>query len=189
MVAASGGGGANADGVLAGGQVGCNWQHGTLVLGLEGDFDYFRSKPNFSNNTNTLSDGVTPFTISQSLTTDYLATVRPRIGIGADRNFAYITGGVAFEPRQLHRELCRRHRAARRRNRGCLAISRGLDRRRRLGICLRRPLDGASRISVCGFPETSATGAIADAAGGPNALGGSSDLTIQLVRAGVNFKF
>jgi hypothetical protein len=56
------------------------------VLGLEGDFDYFHSTPGFSNNTNTLGDGVTPFTISQSLTTNYLATVRPRIGIGADRN-------------------------------------------------------------------------------------------------------
>ena len=70
-------------------------QSGTLVSGLEGDFDYFHSKANFSNNTNTLSDGNT-FTISQSLTTDFLATVRPRIGIAADRNLAYITGGAAF---------------------------------------------------------------------------------------------
>jgi opacity protein-like surface antigen len=66
------------------------------VLGLEGDFDYFHSNPNFSNNTNTLSDGTTPFTIAQSLTTDFLATVRPRIGVAADRNLAYITGGAAF---------------------------------------------------------------------------------------------
>ena len=58
MVAASGGGGANADGILAGGQVGCNLQSGTLVYGLEGDFDYFRSNPKFSNNTNTLADGI-----------------------------------------------------------------------------------------------------------------------------------
>jgi hypothetical protein len=83
VVAASGGGGANDEGMLASGQAGCNWQTGTLVLGLEGDFDYFHSNPNFGNNTNTLSDGVTPFTISQSLTTNYLATIRPRIGIGA----------------------------------------------------------------------------------------------------------
>ena len=67
LVAADGSGGANADGLLAGGQAGCNWQTGTFVAGLEGDFDYFHSNPNFSNNTNTLSDGVTPFTISQSL--------------------------------------------------------------------------------------------------------------------------
>jgi opacity protein-like surface antigen len=96
VVAGSGGGGANEIDPLAGGQLGCNWQASTLVVGLEGDFDYFHSKPGFSNNTNTLSDGVTPFTISQSLTTNYLATIRPRIGIGADRNLAYITCGVAF---------------------------------------------------------------------------------------------
>ena len=51
------------------------------------------------------------------------------------------------------RELCRWRRASRRRDGDRLQISRGLDRRRRLGICLCRPLDGASRISVCGFSE------------------------------------
>jgi outer membrane immunogenic protein len=33
LVAADGSGGANADGVLAGGQAGCNWQTGTLCWG------------------------------------------------------------------------------------------------------------------------------------------------------------
>jgi hypothetical protein len=64
VVSASGGGGANANGPLGGGQAGCNLQTGTLVYGLEGDFDAFRSNPQFSNNTNTLSDGVTPFTFT-----------------------------------------------------------------------------------------------------------------------------
>ena len=94
-VGASGGGGANAIGALAGGQAGCNLQSGTLVYGLEGDFDYFRSNPQFNNDTNTLANG-SAFAVSQSLTTNFLATVRPRIGIAADRNFAYITGGAAF---------------------------------------------------------------------------------------------
>jgi outer membrane immunogenic protein len=94
-VGASGGGGANADGILAGGQAGCNFQSGTLVYGLEGDFDYFHTNPQFNNNTNTLANG-NAFAIAQSLTTNFLATVRPRIGIAADRNLAYITGGAAF---------------------------------------------------------------------------------------------
>ena len=71
-------------------------QSGSLVYGLEGDFDYFHSDFSVINNSNTLSDGVTPFSLSQSLTTDYLATIRPRLGIAADRNLAYLTGGVAF---------------------------------------------------------------------------------------------
>ncbi len=86
-VGGSGGGGANADGILAGGQAGCNFQSGTLVYGFEGDFDYFHADPQFNNSTNTLANG-NAFAISQSLTTNFLATVRPRIGIAADRNLA-----------------------------------------------------------------------------------------------------
>ena len=96
IVTGSGGDGHSSDGLLAGGQVGCNIQSGSLVFGLEGDFDYFHSNPFSVNNSNTLSDGATPFTVSHSLTTDYLATIRPRIGIAADRNLAYLTAGVAF---------------------------------------------------------------------------------------------
>ena len=189
VVAGSGGGGANADGPLAGGQVGCNWQSGTLVLGLEGDFDYFHSNPGFSNNTNTLSDGVTPFTISQSLTTNYLATVRPRIGVGADRNLAYITGGVAFT-RVTYTESYTDGAAPP--GAGTATASRNL-----VGWTAGAGWEYAfadqwtvrAEYLIAGFPKTSALGAITDAAGGVNALSGSSDVTIQLIRAGVNFKF
>ena len=153
VVAASGGGGFNADGPLAGGQVGCNWQSGTLVLGLEGDFDYFHGTPGFSNNTNTLSDGVTPFTLSQSLTTNYLATVRPRIGIGADRNLAYITGGVAFTQVSYTESYTDGAVPPGAEFGERFEKSRGMDRRRWLGIRLGRPLDGESRIFNCRLSE------------------------------------
>jgi outer membrane immunogenic protein len=189
LVAADGSGGANADGVLAGGQTGCNWQRGMLVLGLEGDFDYFHSNPNFGNNTNTLSDGITPFTISQSLTTDYLATIRPRIGVGADRNLAYITGGVAFT-RVSYTESYTD--GATPPGVGTATASRNL-----VGWTAGAGWEYAladhwtvkAEYLIAGFPKISALGAINDAAGGSNALGGSSDVTIQLIRAGVNFKF
>jgi outer membrane immunogenic protein len=189
VVAASGGGGANDEGMLASGQAGCNWQTGTLVLGLEGDFDYFHSNPNFGNNTNTLSDGVTPFTISQSLTTNYLATIRPRIGIGADRNLAYITGGVAFT-RVSYTESYSDGAAPP--GAGTATASRNL-----VGWTAGAGWEYAfaehwtvrAEYLIAGFPRTSALGAITDAAGGSNALSGSSNVTIQLIRAGVNFKF
>ena len=189
VVAASGGGGANGEGILAGGQAGCNWQTGTLVLGLEGDFDYFHSNPNFGNNTNTLSDGVAPFTISQSLTTNYLATIRPRIGIGADRNLAYITGGVAFT-RVSYTESYSDGAAPP--GAGTASASRNL-----VGWTAGAGWEYAfaehwtvrAEYLIAGFQKTSALGAITDAAGGSNALSGSSDVTIQLIRAGVNFKF
>ena len=189
VVAASGGGGANADSVLAGSQAGCNWQTGMLVLGLEGDFDYFHSNPNFGNNTNTLSDGVTPFTISQSLTTNYLATVRPRIGIGADRNLAYITGGVAFTQASYTESYTD---GAAPPGVGTATASRNL-----VGWTAGAGWEYAfadhwtvrAEYLIAGFPKTSAVGAITDAGGGSNPLSGSSDVTIQLIRAGVNLKF
>ena len=189
VVAGSGGGGKNADGPLAGGQVGCNWQSGTLVLGLEGDFDYFHSTPGFSNNTNTLSDGVTPFTISQSLTTNYLATVRPRIGIGAARNLAYITGGVAFTQVSYTESYTD---GAAPPGVGTATASRNL-----VGWTAGAGWEYAfadhwtvkAEYLIAGFPKTSALGAITDAGGGSNPLSGSSDVTIQLIRAGVNLKF
>ncbi len=46
-------GSVNASNFLGGGQVGCNWQTGTIVVGLEGDFDYFHANSNFFNDTNT----------------------------------------------------------------------------------------------------------------------------------------
>jgi outer membrane immunogenic protein len=189
IVAGSGGGGADADGVLGGGQVGCNWQTGMFVLGLEGDFDYFHSNPNFSNNTNTLSDGVTPFTISQSLTSNYLATIRPRIGIAADRNLAYITGGVAFT-RVSYTESYSDGAAPP--GMGAATASRNL-----VGWTAGAGWEYAfadhwtvrAEYLIAGFTKTSALGAITDAAGGSNPLSGSSDVIIQLLRAGVNFKF
>ena len=189
VVAASGGGAANAIGLAAGGQAGCNWQSGTVVLGLEGDFDYFRSSPNFSNNTNTLSDGVTPFTISQSLTTDFLSTLRPRVGIAADRNLAYVTAGVAFT-RVSYTESYSDGAAPP--GAGTATASKYL-----VGWTAGAGWEYAfadhwtvrAEYLYAAFPKTSAAGAITDAAGGSNALGGSSDVTIQLVRAGVNFKF
>ena len=76
LVNSAGTGGFNGDNYLVGGQVGCNLQSGTLVYGLEGDADYFHGNNHLFNNTNTLSDGVTSFTVNQSVTTDYIATVR-----------------------------------------------------------------------------------------------------------------
>jgi outer membrane immunogenic protein len=189
VVAGSGGGGANEVDPLGGGQVGCNWQTNTLVVGLEGDFDYFHSKPGFSNNTNTLSDGVTPFTISQSLTTNYLATIRPRIGVGADRSLFYITGGVAFT-RVSYTESYSDGAAPP--GLGSASASRNL-----VGWTAGAGWEYAladhwtvkAEYLIAGFPNTSALGAITDAAGGSNPLSGSGDVTIQLIRAGVNLKF
>ena len=177
------------DGLLAGGQAGCNLQSGLLVYGLEGDFDYFRSNPNFNNNTNTLASGAT-FSIAQSLTTNFLATVRPRIGIAADRNFAYVTGGAAFTSVN-YTESYTDINPAPGPGAGIASATRSL-----VGWTAGAGWEYAwadhwtfrAEYLFVSFPTTSALGTIV-APGGTNTLHGSSDLVIQLIRAGVNFKF
>ena len=182
-----GGGGLSTDGVLAGGQVGCNIQAGTFVFGIEGDFDYFRSNPDFNNNTNTLANGNT-FSISQSLTTNYLATVRPRIGIAADRNLAYITGGAAFTSAGYTESYVDANTPP---GAGTATASKSL-----IGWTAGAGWEYAfadhwtvrAEYLFVSFPTITASGVITGA-GGSNALHGSTDLVVQLVRAGVNFKF
>ncbi len=188
LVSSSATGGANADGFVGGGQVGCNYQTGTLVLGLEGDFDYFRSNPNFSNNTNTLSAaaGSAAFTATQSVTTDYLATVRPRVGIAADRNFAYLTGGAAFTDASYSQTYADANGGA-----GAISASKAL-----VGWAAGAGWEYAwadhwtfrAEYLYASFPTISAVGTITGP-GGTNTLHGSTDLVVQVLRAGVNFKF
>jgi outer membrane immunogenic protein len=189
LVSNDGTGSANATGFLGGGQTGCNWQSGLIVYGLEGDFDYFHSRPSFANNTNTLSDGVTPFAVTQSLTTDFFATVRPRIGIAADRNLGYITGGAAFTQVGYTQSYVD---GAVPPGAGNAAASKAL-----VGWTVGAGWEHAwtnnwtfkLEYLFASFPTTNAFGAIADGTGGTNPLHGSADLVIQTVRAGVNFKF
>lgn len=189
LVGGDGTGSNNATGFLGGGQVGCNWQSGRIVYGLEGDLDYFHSNPQFINDTNTLSDGVTPFTVSQSLRTDFFATVRPRIGIAADRNLAYITGGAAFSRASYTESYADGAAPA---GSGTITGSKSL-----IGWTIGTGWEHAFaehwtfklEYLYASFPTPNAAGVIADSAGGTNPFHGSADLTIQTLRAGVNFKF
>ena len=149
----------------------------------------FRSHPFFSNNSNTLSDGVTPFTLGQSITTNYLATIRPRIGIAADRDFTYVTAGAAFT-RVSYLESY--SDGAVPPGIGSAAASKSL-----VGWVAGAGWEHAladhwtfrAEYLYASFPTVNALGAITAAGVGVNGLHGSSDLTAQLLRAGVNYKF
>lgn len=174
--------------LVGGGQAGCNWQSSTLVVGLEGDFDYFRGKSSFYNFTNALPVAGVPFVIGQEATTNYLATLRPRLGIAADRNFAYLTGGVAVTtvnytetyvdgnaPPGVGSATASKFQA------GWIAGA-GWEYAMTDHWLLRL------EYLFAGFPKTSATGVIA-VPGASNPLHGSTDLVLQVARAGVEFKF
>jgi outer membrane immunogenic protein len=189
LVSVGGTGSANGPNFLGGGQAGCNWQSGTWVYGLEGDVDYFRSNPQFINGTATLSDGVTAFTVTQSLTTNFLATVRPRLGVSADRNLFYLTAGAAFTKASYAQTYVD---AAVPVGTGVATGSKSLvGWTAGVGWEYAWTDNWTLRLEYlfASFPTTSGAGAITDAAGGTNPLHGSADLAIQTARAGVNFKF
>jgi len=83
-------------GFTGGIQGGYNWQWSNFVAGLEADFGYFGLGGSSS------GTGVYPccapatFTIASSVRTDWLATVRGRLGFASNNWLFYITGGAAF---------------------------------------------------------------------------------------------
>jgi len=77
-----------------GGQIGFNWQFApSWLVGIEADFNSFNEKLSLSR-TGTTTIG--PATVTNSLSTNWLATVRGRIGVTFDRLLLYVTGGAAF---------------------------------------------------------------------------------------------
>jgi outer membrane immunogenic protein len=83
--------GPKARGGFGGGNVGYNWQTGSIVLGVEADIQGSGVGDSVSGIT---SDGITAFTASQKLT--WFGTACGRIGIAVDRALLYVTGGYAY---------------------------------------------------------------------------------------------
>ena len=78
------------DGGLFGGQVGCNFQSGAWVFGIEGDGSW--------TNADGGSNLIAPFNPAFFASTEekWLATVRGRLGYAAGNWLLYVTGGGAF---------------------------------------------------------------------------------------------
>ena len=79
-----------------GGQIGYNFQHDNLVIGVEGDLNYLGL------NTSDSASAVYPccapdsFTVKQDLSVDWLATARGKLGVAVNQVLLYGTGGLAF---------------------------------------------------------------------------------------------
>jgi outer membrane immunogenic protein len=85
----------NNSGFTGGLTAGYNWQASNFVFGLESDFDYFGLKGS------SRSSGIYPccvafgFTVNSSMSSDWLITLRPRVGITTHNWLFYVTGGLA----------------------------------------------------------------------------------------------
>jgi outer membrane immunogenic protein len=79
-------------GATIGGLLGYNWQLGSFVYGVEGDWNWIGAKttqvvPNF---------GLFGANLSTAFDVSWLASVRGRAGLALDSTLLYITGGPAF---------------------------------------------------------------------------------------------
>jgi outer membrane immunogenic protein len=82
-------------GFIGGGQVGCQWQSGAFVFGFEGDFDATNLERTFVVPAGLV---VPPFVAGDAFTlsNDWQASIRGRLGWAFDRVLVYATGGVAW---------------------------------------------------------------------------------------------
>lgn len=78
-----------------GAQAGYNLQTGRVVYGLETDLSAFHGKASRSLTQDYNSSPGTSFTIAQSVSTDWLFTVRPRVGLAFANAMYYVTAGLA----------------------------------------------------------------------------------------------
>jgi outer membrane immunogenic protein len=184
-VSASGTDSINDSSFMGGGQLGCNFQTGLFAFGVEGDVDYFRTSPNVTT-TGTLSTGDT-FAITNAVTTNGLATLRPRFGIVSDRTFIFLTGGVAFTRATFTQSYSDTLGGA-----GSSSTTTSLT-----GWTAGAGVEYAwtDHWSIKGeylfasFPSKGFLTTIVDPAGATNLVHGAADLTIQSVRLGLNYKF
>ncbi len=82
----------NTLGGMLGGQLGYNWQTGSVVLGVETDLDWINAKGSSGAGGVCATDGGGACQTQQS----WLGTTRARVGYAFDRWLPYITGGVAY---------------------------------------------------------------------------------------------
>jgi len=183
-VAKIGSGSINDSGLVGGGQVGCNLQSGTLVFGIEGDWDSLGTKA--ASTTSGLLVSGDNFSITNSVTANWLATIRPRVGVAAGSSFIYLTGGVARANFGLAQTYSDTAGAA-----GSASASR-TQTGWTLGAGFETMWKGNWSIKVdylfAKFGTINGTGEIVSTTATSNGLQGSADLTVQTVRIGLNHK-
>jgi outer membrane immunogenic protein len=90
--AGDGGGKLRPNSFIGGIQAGYNVQMGSLVFGIEGDVNFLDLRKNQTG----FSAGVPSYTFTRRVDTDWLITLRPRLGMAFNRTLVYATGGLAL---------------------------------------------------------------------------------------------
>jgi len=175
-----------------GGEAGYNWQNGAVVYGVEADLQSFQGA---SKSTSFLGTGTflpvtgAPISLNSSTNADWLFTARGRVGYAFDRFLVYGTGGLAltrlstnFNYRDLSPNLGIGNWTQGETKVGWVA-----------GAGAEWMLSKAWSVKVeylyVNFGSITASGKIVAGVAYSNAISTSADLTAQIARAGVNYRF
>ena len=181
-----------------GGQIGYNWQNQNWVYGLEGDFGAFhvRNSRNvrgqYLANSGFAFAGV-PYTIGSTLSTDWLMTVRGRVGFARSNWLLYATGGLAVTRITVANSFSDNFLLGASESSSESKVKTGFAVGAGGEVALTSNWSFKIEYLYLDFGRVSTQGLVTNPSvlpvGYANALGVSSDLTAHMGRVGFNFKF
>ena len=198
-VNAAGTGTITASGFTGGIQAGYNWQAASLIYGLETDFDAFHLKSSHqSTGTYATTSGLVaagnPFSVNSSIATEWLYTLRGRIGVLVAPNLmGYATGGLAVTRLTVSDSFADSVFAppGASENASTSKVKTGWTVGGGLEWALTNNWSVKVEYLYLNFGDVTATGTITNQypPGYSQGISTSSDLTAQVARIGVNRKF
>jgi len=187
LINASGTGSATAGSFIGGVQTGYNWQFNQTVLGIEADFDGLTGNPTL-NGAGPLNIAPNTFTTTNSARAEWLATLRPRLGVILGRTLIYATGGLALADiryTQTYTDTL---------NSGfgtssVTTVKAGWTAGGGIEYAFWDKWSTKLEYLYSDFSSVNTTGLVTATTGNTNLLHGSAALATQTVRAGINLKF
>jgi outer membrane immunogenic protein len=180
-------------GFTGGGQIGFNHQVNNWVFGVESDFGYLRLSDSFTFGPRIIVPGQNGTAAGAgSVTSDWLLTVRPRVGLVVDRLLVYATGGLAVSNQKYSSTVTVSGNPG---FTGRFNVSSSTTTGWALGAGLEYAVDAkwTVRAEYLHLDFGSQTTTTANAATAGNLVGASltsrSSLTADIGRVGVNLKF
>lgn len=194
-VNASGSGSITDSGFTGGIQAGYNWQINNFVYGLETDFGAF--KLNGSTQVSGLYPGGgrpiltgRPYTVGSSFNTDWLFTFRGRLGFALPSNLlAYATGGLALTKLGITNSFSDVILPGAAENASGSGQKTGWTVGGGLEWALNKHWTVKGEYLFLDFGKVTTSGIIRNGGAYAQGISTSSDLTVQVARLGVNYKF
>ncbi len=163
----------NGDGAIAGGQLGVNWQHGKVVVGLELDGSWASVRARYPGLSNPVPF---PTEWSQGVHIDALATGTARLGYAMGNWLAYAKGGGAYAHMTVTTSVTAQGPIDTSKGHFGATAGAGIE------VAFLRNVSGKIEYNFLYFPETKTTFSH------PLFTGGF-DTYVHLLKAGINVRF